>query len=683
MYTSILCVALSFLSFAQNPTPADTETDVAFTARFDGSEQRYVLWIPEGLSGPEGRDVIVALHGHGSDRWQFIQNPRDECRGLRETARAHGMIIVSPDYRAATSWMGPAAEADTLQIIEECRDRYKPGRVLLVGGSMGATSALTFAALHPEAIDGVVALNGVANHVEYTGFQDAISASFGGDKTTKPDEYRKRSAEFQPERLTMPIAFTVGGADTVTPPGSVLRLAEKLTALGRDILVIQQPQGGHETNFADTCAAIEFVIGKSNPNATGGEAKLVPAAWRPHEVSLLNGPNPIRLPATLTILSEPWNRVVAVPYIVYMPERDRLLMLVGCDYPHHAEVLYSDDRGATWTAPKRVLFDAAGNGIDGLGTSLTYLGQGRVLFLTSDRRWLSEDYGEHWAEWSVIDPTCDGKPWYTWDPVWVDRDAASGAIVRLVETGYTWQRAPEVEKDHQQGYLRFSTDLGKTWAPSIKVPQWKEVSEAALVRAADGSLVAACRTDIPPSKSGEWIDHFEGIGISISKDDGLTWPPVEKLYDYGRHHPSLLLLPDGRLLMTYVVRKGYVDTPDGFPQFGVEAILSADHGRTWDLDHRYILNAWKGNRLGENKWWASCQATSTVLLPDGALLTAFGTGYRSEPDAGGGNPSPRDAGLVLWRLSDAALESTDTVRGAPADSDTRNIFDPAGVMPKP
>ena len=31
--------------------------------------------------------------------------------------------------------------------------------------------------------------------------------------------------------------------------------------------------------------------------------------------------------------------------------------------------------------------------------------------------------------------------------------------------------------------------------------------------------------------------------------------------------------------------KGYVNTPDGFPQFGIEAMFSRDNGRTWDLDH--------------------------------------------------------------------------------------------------
>lgn len=75
------------------------------------------------------------------------------------------------------------------------------------------------------------------------------------------------------------------------------------------------------------------------------------AQWHDHTVQLLNGPSgPLPIPAKIQIVSEPWKRVVAVPYIVHMPEKQRLLMLVGCDYPHHPEVLHSDDEGNTWSA---------------------------------------------------------------------------------------------------------------------------------------------------------------------------------------------------------------------------------------------------------------------------------------------------------------------------------------------
>lgn len=51
------------------------------------------------------------------------------------------------------------------------------------------------------------------------------------------------------------------------------------------------------------------------------------AEWQQHEVRQQNGKDPqLRLPAQFQIVAENWNRVVVVPYIIYMPEKDRLLM---------------------------------------------------------------------------------------------------------------------------------------------------------------------------------------------------------------------------------------------------------------------------------------------------------------------------------------------------------------------
>jgi Neuraminidase (sialidase) len=275
----------------------------------------------------------------------------------------------------------------------------------------------------------------------------------------------------------------------------------------------------------------------------------------------------------------------------------------------------------------------------------------------------------------AIAPTPEGKPWYTWDPPLVERDATTGKVTRLVETGYTWWKPPEVQVAHQQGYIRSSTDEGKTWSEAVKVPEWQAISEVALLRAANGDLVAACRTDMPRRMEGD-IDHAEGLGVSISKDNGRTWSAVEWLYEWGRHHPAMILMPNGDIVMTYVVRRGYTADKDGFPRFGIEAITSRDHGRTWDLDHRYILHSWTGKRKGDDTyWWPSSQATSSVLFADGSILTAFGTGYRVDTQATY-PPSPRDVGLIQWRLNPEAVNDDRTIRDAAFDSDRRNVFNP-------
>lgn len=263
---------------------AQEPKDIAFKASVDGSEQRYVELLPPGFDPAKVHDVVLAFHGHGSDRWQFIKDARGECRGVRDVAARRGLIVVSPDYRAKTSWMGPKAEADGLQVIAELKNRHRIGRVFLAGGSMGGTAVLTFAALHPELIASVCSLNGTANLIEYEKFHDAIAASFGGTKAEAPDEYRKRSAEFWPERFTMPVAFTTGGNDAVVPPQSVLRLAEKLKQAQRKVLTLHRETGGHSTTYEDTCTAMDFILREA-----GTATAPVPATVQPSDQRVVLG----------------------------------------------------------------------------------------------------------------------------------------------------------------------------------------------------------------------------------------------------------------------------------------------------------------------------------------------------------------------------------------------------------
>lgn len=271
---------ISVIFLAASVSVAADQQDIAFNSTLDSTEQRYVELVPSDAAPNAVRDVVIALHGHGSDRWQFISQTRGECRGVRDVAAKHEMIVVSPDYRAKTSWMGPKAEADVVQIIAELKRRHRVGRVFIAGGSMGGTSALIFSALHPELIAGVCSLNGTANMVEYAKFQDAIIASYGGTKDQVADEYKKRSAELWPERFVMPVAVTTGGKDDVVPPQSVLRLVEKLKQAKRKVLSIHREARGHSTNYEDTCAAMEFMLREAvSTNALHESAKTLKAQF--------------------------------------------------------------------------------------------------------------------------------------------------------------------------------------------------------------------------------------------------------------------------------------------------------------------------------------------------------------------------------------------------------------------
>lgn len=262
---------------AENSPPASRDQmpggrmeEVQFRADFDGSVQHYVLIHPprrpsagdqEALS-VQPDTALITLHGHGSDRWQFVKSTRGECAGSRKVSVEHGLLMVSPDYRAKTSWMGPAAEADLVQIIHQLRREHGISRILLSGGSMGGTGALTFAARHPALIDGVVSLNGTANLVEYPNFSEAIARSYGGTRAEVPEQYRRRSAEFFPWRFRTPLAATTGGQDRSVPPESVHRLIDQVRLRNSDVLLIHRPEGGHSTSAADTRQALEFVLAR-------------------------------------------------------------------------------------------------------------------------------------------------------------------------------------------------------------------------------------------------------------------------------------------------------------------------------------------------------------------------------------------------------------------------------------
>jgi hypothetical protein len=368
-----------------------------------------------------------------------------------------------------------------------------------------------------------------------------------------------------------------------------------------------------------------------------------------YAVARLDGAAPSNpLPAQMQWISKAWNGENAqIPYLAYMPEKDRLLMLVGCQQPIRAALISSDDGGRTWSPRRWMTVDGAGQPAAG-ALGLTYLGQGRLIAFPEDLKtlWTSADYGQTWTRREQK----RSQELYTWDPLLVLRDS-QGRAGRLVEgcwrpTGVAWGSA---EAPYSQAFLRSSGDEGRTWTDAVKVPQWLGVNEVSILVAPGGDWIAACRTDYPKRYAHLQLDHYGGLAVSISRNQGTTWSDPKSLYEWGRHHPSMVLAPDGKIVMTYGVRLGYPDAAGGLPRFGVEAVVSADHGRSWDMEHRCVLAVWKGNipSKNPNAWYCSVQSTSTVRLPDGSLLTAFGTGFRNPENAAS---CKMDVAMVKWRL---------------------------------
>ncbi len=380
--------------------------------------------------------------------------------------------------------------------------------------------------------------------------------------------------------------------------------------------------------------------------------------WQNHEIFQLNGKEPrTSLPGKFQYVTVAKPELLITPYLAYLPEKDRVLMLLNRDRPHQATLMHSDDHGANWSSMRWLSSDDQGKSTAGTCVGLTYLGAGKLIAgQEGGKRFFSSDYGKTWSKPVPIPPPSCGGESYCWDPMLVERDAHNSKVVRLVEARWRRTGVP-MNSDagpHSEAFLRQSDDEGKTWSKETLPPQWRGVDEVALIRAANGDIVAACRTNAPKRFCHFGLDHYEGLAISISKDGGKNWSKLLQLYEYGRHHPSLVLMPDGTLLMVYNVRLGYPDSKDGFPQYGIEAVVSRDHGHTWDLNHRYILVTYKGTKPKKGRTWydAATQGTSSILMPDGSILTSFGSGYRVDPSPAPGTDTyfPRDIGLISWKL---------------------------------
>lgn len=309
---------------------------------------------------------------------------------------------------------------------------------------------------------------------------------------------------------------------------------------------------------------------------------------------------------------------------------------------------FSADGGETWSDLQRI-----GRSVYGRPMGLTSLGGGELIFSAEAGtgggkpvRFFSKDYGRTWRERHPLPESSMGRRINTEGSYLVDRDG-SGRAVRIAAFGWMGPKDYRYPVDAAVGGFHWSSDGGRTWSAEICPTEWtweemfegrtyqRGVSEGSLVRAANGWIVAALRTDMEARHMRFHNDNLEGIGISISKDDGRTWSPVRVLFPAGRMHAHLLALVDGTLVMTYIARQDIVDGRLASYTRGCGAVISRDNGLTWDLEHEIMLDRFE--LADGSPHTLACGHLCSALLADGSIITSYG----HYPSKGGC--------LVKWR----------------------------------
>jgi hypothetical protein len=125
-------------------------------------------------------------------------------------------------------------------------------------------------------------------------------------------------------------------------------------------------------------------------------------------------------------------------------------------------------------------------------------------------------------------------------------------------------------------------------------------NEAALLETAPGRVLALLRQSPPGYLLQAWSD-----------DGGLTWSQPLRTPIWG-YPPHLLKLRDGRILCSYGHRR---------PPLGVQAVLSADGGETWDVPRRAVLR--DDGETREGREVRDLGYPVSVQLPDDTILTVY------------------------------------------------------------
>ncbi len=238
---------------------------VAFTSGLDNALDWAVLSPP-----PQGNDWAVFLHGHGSFGDQIFVRPDIRDQWV-PALRKNNLGILGANIRG-NSWMNPAAAYDLAALILWLKSEKQARHIILVGGSMGGTSALIFAGLHPDLLDGVVSLCPASDLAAYLPWcqerrkqtpilgviADTIIQRYGAPEQN-PDVYARHNAVANAKKLKMPVSVCQAAGDNIIPVEQARAFAQQLSGK-MTFRYLELTGGHHDSAIPEFATSLQWVI---------------------------------------------------------------------------------------------------------------------------------------------------------------------------------------------------------------------------------------------------------------------------------------------------------------------------------------------------------------------------------------------------------------------------------------
>ena len=234
----------------------------------DHSAQWALVWPNE-----KSKDWAVVIHGHGS-RGDQIYNRADVRDLWLPAIRERGLNLLTPDLRG-NAWMSPPAAEDMHALVNWLRHHYHAAKCVFASGSMGGTSNLIYAALHPKDVDGLVALCPATDLTSYYPWcrerckpgdvldqiANAIRDNYAGEPRAHPDVYRRHSALANADKLTMPTWVCHSTGDEIIPVEGVRQLAAAMKR--QKNFAYEEIEGGHhDSSLPRFVEGLDWVLGR-------------------------------------------------------------------------------------------------------------------------------------------------------------------------------------------------------------------------------------------------------------------------------------------------------------------------------------------------------------------------------------------------------------------------------------